>query len=283
MAIQLLNSGPLISVQDSGRFLGLQDGIPLSGVMDKNLFFETNRILKNEINLPSLEIFMQNFQIKFTKNTCFSVGAYDAEVYLNKDKIDLLKAYSVKSGDILKIKKINKGVWSYLSVKDGFKSSSVLGSCSRYEKLNMQAFKNKNDLLDYDAFEGDIQPSVVKLNDFDHFRIELDCVALPESKFLSETVKYQLFNAEFTLSRNSNRQAYQLNERLNNTLSEITTGAVLPGTVQLTSGGHLMILMRDSQVTGGYPRVLQVKENSLSRLSQMRPDAKIKFRLSKEF
>ncbi|MGO3236714.1 MAG: biotin-dependent carboxyltransferase family protein [Psychroflexus halocasei] len=283
MAIQLLKSGPLISVQDSGRFLGLQDGIPVSGVMDKNLFFETNRILKNKINSPSLEIFMQNFQIKFTKNTCFSFGAYDAKVFLNKNKIDLLKAYSVKPGDILKIQKINKGVWSYLSVKGGFNSQSVLGSCSYYKKLNMQAFKNKNDLLNYDAFEGQIKSSEAQLNEIDDANIELDCIALPEFKFLSETVKYQLFNAEFTLSRNSNRQAYQLNERLDNTLSEITTGAVLPGTVQFTSGGHLMILMRDSQVTGGYPRVLQVEENSLSRLSQMRPDDKIKFKLSEEF
>lgn len=283
MAIQLLKSGPLISVQDSGRFLGMKDGIPISGVMDKNLFFETNRILKNKINSPSLEIFMQAFQIKFTKNTFFSVGAYDADVYLNNDKIDLLKAYSAKPGDVLKIQKINKGVWSYLSVKGGFNSQSVLGSHSYYKKLHMETFKSKNDLLGYDAFEGQIKPSEAQLNDIDDANIELDCVALPEFQDLSETVKYQLLNAEFTLSRNSNRQAYQLNERLDNALSEITTGAVLPGTVQFTSGGHLMILMRDSQVTGGYPRVLQVKENSLSELSQMRPDAKIKFKLSEEF
>lgn len=283
MAIQLLKSGPLISVQDSGRFLGMQDGIPISGVMDKNLFFETNRSLNNDLNSSSLEIFMQAFQIKFTKNTCFSVGAYDADVFLNQDKIDFLTPYSAKPGDILKIQKINKGVWSYLSVKGGFNSQSVLGSHSYYKKLYMETFKSKKDLLGYDAFEGEIKSSEVELDDIDDANIELDCVALPEFRNLSETVKYQLLNAEFTLSRHSNRQAYQLNERLDNTLSEITTGAVLPGTVQFTSGGHLMILMRDSQVTGGYPRVFQVKENSLSQLSQMRPNAKIKFNLSEEF
>ena len=46
------------------------------------------------------------------------------------------------------------------------------------------------------------------------------------------------------------------------------TSAVLPGTVQLTPSGKLIILMRDAQVTGGYPRVLQLMEEGIARLAQ---------------
>jgi len=62
--------------------------------------------------------------------------------------------------------------------------------------------------------------------------------------------------------------AYQLNERIENNLKPIITSLVLPGTVQLTPSGQLIVLMRDCQTTGGYPRVLQLCEKSISILSQ---------------
>jgi len=37
--------------------------------------------------------------------------------------------------------------------------------------------------------------------------------------------------------------------------------------------------MRDCQTTGGYPRVLQLKESSINVLSQKFTDAKVKFKL----
>ena len=54
--------------------------------------------------------------------------------------------------------------------------------------------------------------------------------------------------------------AFQLKELLPNSIAERLTAPVYPGTIQLTSGGKIIILMRDAQVTGGYPRILQVSE-----------------------
>jgi len=73
--------------------------------------------------------------------------------------------------------------------------------------------------------------------------------------------------------------AYQLKETLDNSLEPIITSLVLPGTVQLTPSGKLIVLMRDCQTTGGYPRVLQLKESSINILSQKFTNAKVKFKL----
>ena len=73
--------------------------------------------------------------------------------------------------------------------------------------------------------------------------------------------------------------AYQLKERLINELPSILSSAVLPGTVQLTSSGMLMILMRDCQTTGGYPRILQLSEKSINHLSQKAQNEHIRFDL----
>jgi len=46
------------------------------------------------------------------------------------------------------------------------------------------------------------------------------------------------------------------------------TSAVLAGTVQLTPSGRLIVLMRDCQMTRGYPRNLQLSEESINTLAQ---------------
>ena len=48
----------------------------------------------------------------------------------------------------------------------------------------------------------------------------------------------------------------------------VWTAPVLPGTIQCTPDGTLVILMRDAQTTGGYPRVLQVSDEGINRLAQ---------------
>ncbi|MCB0382469.1 MAG: allophanate hydrolase subunit 2 family protein, partial [Psychroserpens sp.] len=85
---------------------------------------------------------------------------------------------------------------------------------------------------------------------------------------LSEAAQALLFSTEFTVSNKSNLMAYQVDETITNTIEPIITSSVLPGTVQLTPSGTLLFLMRDAQITGGYPRVLQVAETSINRLSQ---------------
>jgi allophanate hydrolase subunit 2 len=69
-----------------------------------------------------------------------------------------------------------------------------------------------------------------------------------------------------------------LEETLENQLEPIITSAVLPGTVQLTPSGKLIILMRDCQTTGGYPRVLQLKESAINMLAQKFTDSIINFK-----
>ena len=66
---------------------------------------------------------------------------------------------------------------------------------------------------------------------------------------------------------------------IENQLKPILTSGVLPGTVQLTPSGELIILMRDCQVTGGYPRVLQLTEEAINILAQKTTKDKIQFEL----
>ena len=93
---------------------------------------------------------------------------------------------------------------------------------------------------------------------------------------MSNRQQRQLINTNFTIGEN-NRMAYFLKEPLLNKLTDVITSAVLPGTVQLTPSGKLIVLMSDAQTTGGYPRILQVTAKSMSMLGQKRVNNKVKF------
>ena len=98
----------------------------------------------------------------------------------------------------------------------------------------------------------------------------------PEYDLLSTNSKKKLFKNEFTINTN-NRMAYNLEETLQVDIKTIISSPVLPGSVQLTPSGKIIILHRDCQTTGGYPRILQLDTNSLNNLSQLKSNDKIKF------
>ena len=64
--------------------------------------------------------------------------------------------------------------------------------------------------------------------------------------------------------------AYQLLPAISPFEKDQLTGPVLPGTVQITPAGNLMVLMREAQTTGGYPRILQLTVESINALAQLK-------------
>jgi allophanate hydrolase subunit 2 len=72
--------------------------------------------------------------------------------------------------------------------------------------------------------------------------------------------------------------ACQLEPAISGHSFDMITSATLPGTVQLTPAGTLIILMRDGQTTGGYPRILQLDLDSLDLMGQKRFGDKVRFR-----
>jgi antagonist of KipI len=64
------------------------------------------------------------------------------------------------------------------------------------------------------------------------------------------------------------------------TTEEVISSAVDFGTVQLLPDGHLILLMADHQTTGGYPRIAHVISAHHSRMAQLKPGEKIRFRIT---
>ena len=101
----------------------------------------------------------------------------------------------------------------------------------------------------------------------------------PEFSLLSDTQLADIFTRTFRVSKENNRMAYQLAELITGHSHSILTSGTLPGTIQLTPAGRMIILMKDGQTTGGYPRILQLSEASISILAQKKYGDELQFKL----
>jgi len=100
----------------------------------------------------------------------------------------------------------------------------------------------------------------------------IQIMAGPEYDLLTKTQQTILTNTNFSIAPSASRMAYPLSPKITSLTHAISliTSPVVPGVVQLTPDGQLIVLMRDAQTTGGYPRVLVVSETEMNRLGQMR-------------
>jgi allophanate hydrolase subunit 2 len=57
----------------------------------------------------------------------------------------------------------------------------------------------------------------------------------------------------------------------------LVSDAVVPGDVQILGDGTPIVLMRDHQPTGGYPRIATIVSADLDRLAQVRPGSEVRF------
>lgn len=58
---------------------------------------------------------------------------------------------------------------------------------------------------------------------------------------------------------------------------QLLTEATTFGSIQIPPGGQPIVLMADSQPTGGYPKIGQVIQADLGKLSQIRPGSMFRF------
>ena len=102
----------------------------------------------------------------------------------------------------------------------------------------------------------------------------------PESSWLSAGQRKYLTAAQYVTRPDSNRQGIrlQIKDDPTDTMIDLPTmisSPVLPGTVQLTPSGPI-ILGPDAQTVGGYPRVGIVRERALAILYQHRLGARVR-------
>ena len=268
--IKVLAAGFYTSIQDLGRVGYANIGVPVSGVMDLYSAKLGNHLLQNNENDAVLEITFGGCKLEFLSDCFICISGADFSAKIDDNLMKSNTVILIEKGSVLSFGKRNYGVRTYVAISGGFHSEEILKSRSFYKGITKQDLLKKDDLLLIKSHQNlkTNTFSSIKINQ-NHFNTkQLECYKGPEFHLLSNAQIQQIKNIEFSISPDNNRMGYRLNETVKNNLSSMLTSAVLPGTVQLTPSGKLIVLMRDCQVTGGYPRVLQLTEKAINQLAQ---------------
>lgn len=276
--IKVVHPGIYSSVQDQGRRGFAKMGVPVSGSMDAYSAEMGNILLKNRKLDAVIEITFGMAKFEFTTDTFICVTGADFSPKLNGKSLEMMTVYEVEKGSVLSFGKRKYGVRTYIAVQGGIQSEVILKSRSFFKGITAQSQLKKGDQLSIFPKKSYENTGFSKIKILEQlFSSEaLDCYPGPEFDQLNEEQKKRLFQP-LTISKDTNRVGYRLNETIKNSLQPMLTSGVLPGTVQLTPSGKLIVLMRDCQVTGGYPRVLQLSEFAVNILSQKMYGNKFQF------
>jgi len=279
--IKVLKPGFYSTIQDLGRIGYRQFGVPTSGVMDTFSAKFANGLLGNDPNAAVLEVTFTGPTLQFNCKTSISITGANINPKLNEEPILLNHKILVKNWDILAFGKLEDGCRAYVAVSGGFQTPILMNSRSMYPNITASIKLEANDILDVIVDKEILNPSYasIKFNSDFFENAILEVSKGPEFEALPVSLKEELEARVFTISKNNNRMGYQFVETLENNIPSILTAPVLPGTVQLTPSGNLIILMRDGQTSGGYPRILQLTEESINVLAQKKVGDSVLFRI----
>ena len=272
--IKVIQPGLFTTIQDGGRHGFRNIGIPTSGFMDQESAWAANELVNNNKDESLLEITLTGPTLIFNCNCVISITGGDFNPLINNLPVKMYQSINVSSGDILKLNNTINGARSYIAISGGLNVKSILGSKSFFNNISDSYHLKKGDEIKVS------KKSESQILKWDKLKFNLNRFMKvfrgPEYDLLSINSKKKLFKNEFTINTN-NRMAYNLEEKLQVDIKTIISSPVLPGSVQLTPSGKIIILHRDCQTTGGYPRILQLDTNSLNNLSQLKSNDKIKF------
>ena len=281
--LKVLQPGLFSSIQDYGRFGNMKYGVPASGVMDRYAARTANLMLRNDAKDAVLEVTMMGPKLEFMAPTKIVISGAYLSPKLNSEEVENNTILEIAKGDILSFGRRILGCRAYLAISGGFITEEILGSKSWYEGITPFYKLEKGMFI---SFKEDTT-SKIETNaslKFEERYLKSPKVTVyegPEFNLLSEVQKEQLRNSGFSIDPNNNRMAIQLQESVENDMEPIITGPVVPGTVQLTPSGKLIVLMRDCQTTGGYPRVLQLTSEGIRTIAQKLTNEKINFSFKK--
>lgn len=297
--MQILKTG-ISSIQDQGRFGFRELGINTGGVMDHSSASLANMLVANERTAALVEISSGEWSALTNQNLLVALGGKGYTALVNNRPIRFWQPYWLQPGDTLQLLPDQGGGTAYLAIHGGIRVSPVLNSRSTHSTGKFGGLKGRllraGDLLPVAVLLNALAEKIVRqlsrtgshhalglaTSAVPHFeRRQLKIIAGPEWQDFEEAQQALLLNSEFKVSPRSNRMGYRLQgPALQHAPQEdFISTAVVPGTIQVTPDGQLLVLMADAQTTGGYPRIAQVALTDLPLLAQHVPGTMLSFRL----
>lgn len=281
------NGGVQSSIQDAGR-VGFSDiGLTQSGAMDEYAFGYANLLLGNPFNTSVIEVALGGLSLIVKGKLSISICGADMQCTINEKNVPMWNTYNLKDGDILTLGFATQGSFAYIGVSGGFKTPLQYGSYSTSIKEGLGGIGGRKlgmgDFLACDNVLQSAGRSVQKewIPKYGN-EIILRLVLGYQSELFSPEQQHTFFTAPYTYKGEGDRMGYRLcGEKIVPKVSGILSEPICFGAVQIPSHGEPIVLLKERQTIGGYPKIGSVLCVDCFKLSQLKPGGIVKFEVIK--
>lgn len=286
--IEIVSDTALVTVQDQGRTRARRFGVGTAGAMDKLSLAAGNLLVGNPIEAAGLEIPMFPFSLRFERATCVAVTGADADARLGGRGLPPYWSAIAGPGEMLTMGAPHSGARAYLAVAGGIAVPEVLGSRStqlrgEFGGLDGRALR-KGDRLPLGetssiTAELGIEPPSIALGLGEPGITTVRVLPASEYEYFTAQAQERLWQGGWKITPQSNRAGYRISGPpldLSQPL-ELRSHGIVPGVIQVPSGGQPIIQLADAATAGGYPKIGTVIEADLWRLGQARLGSELRF------
>lgn len=282
---EVIQPGPLTTVQDLGRSGYQQFGVPTSGALDSYAFRVGNLLVGNAEGAASLEITLLGCQLRALRETMIAIAGADLAATVNGEITSTWESRLLKRGDVLSFPRLNSGCRAYLAVAGGIAVPPVMQSASTYTRAGIGGFGGrplrKGDILQSNK---SIASATVARMPSEYIpvygnRIALRVILGPQDDLFTEEGISTFLSSEYTVSTQADRMGYRLEGPCiqHREGADIVSDGIPLGAVQLPGDGLPIILLVDRQTTGGYTKIATTVSVDIPRIAQAKPGDKINF------
>ncbi len=285
--ITVVDAPPFATVQDLGRPGFRDSGVPVSGVADRDSAIRLNALLGNDGNAAMIEWAVGGGALRFDVACTIAIGGAEAECSIDGRPTPAFWPVVVSPGAVLAVTRLVRGRYLLLAVRGGIDVPVVLGSRSTLLSASIGGLDGRR-LRTGDTLPiGDTSGGMVGPARRAQHLPQRGSIAVrrgPQAALFGSAGWSAFINAEFTVSRASDRVGY----RLEGQRVECTGAGSLPseptcvGAIQVPEGGDPIVLMNDGPTIGGYPKIAVIRSAWISRFSQLTPGDRVKFILDEE-
>jgi biotin-dependent carboxylase-like uncharacterized protein len=282
---QTLKPGLFSTVQDLGRYGYLEYGVPISGAMDTFSLVAANLLVENNSNDACLEITLFGPELQALTRTQIAITGGAISPKINGQNAPTWQTLEIQENDVISFGKVESGCRVYLSIQGGIDTLLVLGSRSTnvrggFGGINGRQLKTGDIIEGFDRPFHKVEYSMPE-DSVPQFTGQFKAYVIlgPQTDMFTEKGVGTFLSNPYKVTSEADRMGYRLEGPTieHKAKADIISDALLPGAIQIPKNGKPIIIMRDAQTTGGYPKIAAAITPDVSSLGQAKPNDMIEF------
>ena len=268
--------GPLVSVQDAGRFGRLRFGVTDAGPMDRLAHAAANLAIGNEPGATAIEVSMGGLTLE-CRGVPMTVAVAGGGFVVQHagEQHDSWTALTLRPGERLTVRRGEWGSWAYVAVAGVLDATSWLGSTSTHSASGFGGgMVTSGQVLNIvDARTDPDREGEVPMPQWARPGGTVRVVMGPQDQHFVDDATEAFLTTPYALTSAYDRMGVRLDGPslpLRDVLS-IPSEPIIRGSVQVAGDGVPTVLLADHQTTGGYPKIATVISADIDAFAQHRP------------